>query len=81
MILVEGGLQSWGRAETALKILGIQDKDFELSDVFDAVRTSRGDMNSSLQYLEKTCEICYTEYPMSKVQSYLYKAGLRLHDL
>lgn len=70
MIMVEGKLQSWGRAETVLKILDIDvaGKKLEatLEDIVEAVYNC-GDRQSSLVYLQQECQCCFTYFPMSKV--------------
>lgn len=71
MIMVEGKLQSWGRAETVLKILDIDvaGKKLEatLEDIVEAVYNC-GDRQSSLVYLQQECQCCFTYFPMSKVR-------------
>lgn len=68
--MVEGKLQSWGRAETVLKILDIDvaGKKLEatLEDIVEAVYNC-GDRQSSLVYLQQECQCCFTYFPMSKV--------------
>ncbi|KAJ8303183.1 hypothetical protein KUTeg_019579 [Tegillarca granosa] len=72
MILVEGRLQSWGRAATVIKILDhdVADKtlEAELEDIVEAVRNC-GDRQSSLIYLQQDCDCCYGKFPMSKIRS------------
>lgn len=75
MILVEGRLQSWGRAATVIKILDhdVADKtlEAELEDIVEAVRNC-GDRQSSLIYLQQDCDCCYGKFPMSKVGMCLF---------
>lgn len=72
MIMVEGKLQSWGRAETVLKILDIDvaGKKLEatLEDIVEAVYNC-GDRQSSLVYLQQECQCCFTYFPMSKIRT------------
>ena len=74
MVLVEGKLKSWGRAETVIRILDedmtVDDDDASLQctleDVIEAVRNC-GNRKSSLVYLRQECAICYAFFPMPKV--------------
>lgn len=80
MVLVEGKLRSWGRAELVIKLLdqdlpeaysriagsSQEDADYCLDDVIEAVRNCR-DRRSALVYLMQECQICLAHYPMSKV--------------
>lgn len=65
MVLVEGRLQGWIRAKAVIQIFTCPDQDFALQDVIEAVRNC-GDVASSLVYLRQECEICFSNYPMSK---------------
>lgn len=81
MVLVEGKLRSWGRAELVIKLLdhdlpaayssqGItngEDYYCTLEDVVEAVRNCE-DKRSALVYLMQECQICFSHYPMSKVR-------------
>lgn len=70
MIMVEGKLQSWGRADTVLKILDIdvlaKKLEATLEDIVEAVYNC-GDRQSSLVYLQQECQCCFAYFPMSKV--------------
>ncbi|KAK3086203.1 hypothetical protein FSP39_015157 [Pinctada imbricata] len=72
MIMVEGKLQSWGRAHTVIRILDIDvaEKGLEatLEDIVEAVRNC-GDRQSSLAYLQQECQLCFCYYPMGKIRS------------
>ncbi|XP_071091863.1 E3 ubiquitin-protein ligase RNF31-like isoform X1 [Haliotis cracherodii] len=75
-VLVEARLQSWGRAETVVKILDNdletlkQESDYEytLEDVVEAVRNCQ-DRRSSIVYLQRECVICMSRFPMSKMMN------------
>ena len=71
MIMVEGKLQSWGRALTVIKILDTDvaggSLDATLEEIVEAVRNC-GDRHSSLAYLQQMCQICFCPYPMGKVR-------------
>lgn len=70
MILVEGKLQSWGRAEIVTRILDEEvdtgNIEASLEEVVEAVRNC-GDRASSLVFLKQYCQICYSQFPMTKV--------------
>jgi len=87
--MVEGKLQSWGRAETVIKILDTDAAhgalEATLEEIVEAVRNC-GDRQSSLVYLQQDCQCCYTLYPMSKVcklykmyQWCLFSSHMRYH--
>lgn len=68
MILVEGKLKSWGRADLVIKILDdyLPDENVSLEDIVDAVRNCH-DRQSALVYLQQECLICFATFPMNKV--------------
>ncbi|XP_062593006.1 uncharacterized protein LOC134254512 isoform X1 [Saccostrea cucullata] len=72
MIMVEGKLQSWGRAETVLKILdqdvARNNLEATLEDIVEAVYNC-GDRQSSLVYLQQECQCCFSYFPMSKIRT------------
>lgn len=82
MILVEGKLKSWGRAELVIKLLDQdlpnnypggslsqgEESPYSLEDVIEAVRNCN-DRNSARAYLTQECSTCYSLYPMSKIRS------------
>ncbi|CAL1532737.1 unnamed protein product, partial [Lymnaea stagnalis] len=70
LILVEGCLKSWGRAELVIKILDndLPDEDIALEDVVEAVRNCQ-DRLSAIAYLQQECAVCFTKFPMSKIRS------------
>lgn len=72
LILVEGKLQSWGRAEIVIRIIDeevAKDKlDASLEEVVEAVRNC-GDRSSSLVFLKQYCECCYSQFPMTKIRN------------
>ena len=72
MLLVERCLQSWGRAETAVKLI---DRGFAVEDAVDAARQC-GDLQRSLRFLQQECPLCFDEKPMSQVKIYpCHKSG------
>lgn len=76
MVLVEGKLRSWGRAELVIKLLDEylpaaythDDSHYSLEDVVEAVRNCR-DRQSALAYLTQECSICFAPYPMGRVSA------------
>ncbi|XP_059156030.1 E3 ubiquitin-protein ligase lubel-like isoform X2 [Physella acuta] len=70
LILVEGALKSWGRADLVIKILDseLENENIALEDVVEAVRNCQ-DKTSALAYLQQQCEICLTNFPMSKIRN------------
>ncbi|OWF56472.1 uncharacterized protein LOC110446780 [Mizuhopecten yessoensis] len=72
MILVEGKLQSWGRAEVVIKILDIDiaNKTVEasLAEIVEAVKNCQ-DYKSSIVYLSQECQICMSRFAMSRIRS------------
>ena len=68
MVLVEGSLNGWKRAENVLELLEQDDlgSEVNLSDVIEAVK-NYGDLHRSRSYLQQECETCYNMYPASKV--------------
>ena len=80
MILVEGKLQSWGRADMVIKLLDVdlpasyqsaslaqgEELPYTLEDVVEAARNCR-DRQSARVYLTQECSTCLALYPMSKV--------------
>ncbi|XP_033753784.1 LOW QUALITY PROTEIN: E3 ubiquitin-protein ligase RNF31-like [Pecten maximus] len=72
MILVEGKLQSWGRAEVVIKILDIdvatKKVEASLGEIVEAVKNCQ-DYKSSLVYLSQECEICTGKFAMSRIRS------------
>ena len=81
MVFVEGKLQSWGRAETVIIILDTEADqlkdvvDCSLDDIVEAVKNC-GDRKRSLGYLKQECGICFSYYPMNKVN---WSAQLMAH--
>ncbi len=70
MVLVEGRMAGWGRAENVLRVLEALPHDLAVTptDVVDAVANC-GNVADSLRYLMQECEICYTTSPISKVRA------------
>ena len=80
MILVEGKLQSWGRADMVVKLLDVdlpaayrssglapgEEAPYSLEDVVEAARNCR-DRQTARVYLMQQCSTCFAYYPMSKV--------------
>ena len=62
-ILVEANVPSWGRAETAIKLI---DQDFSVDDSIEAA-ISGGDLKQALRYLKQECPVCYGQKPMGQV--------------
>ncbi|XP_064611767.1 E3 ubiquitin-protein ligase lubel-like [Liolophura sinensis] len=71
MVLVEGRLQGWIRAKAVIHIFTRPDQNFALQDVIEAVKNC-GDVASSLVYLQQECEICFSNYPMSKIRNFTH---------
>lgn len=69
--MAEKDLASWGRAETAIKLI---DLDFSLEDSVEAA-ISCGDLKRCLRYLKQECPLCCVEYPMSQVCFSIIKGG------
>ena len=57
-------MASWGRAETAVKLL---DMGFNLEDCIEAAEAF-GYMDRALRYLQQECPICFEEKPMGQVK-------------
>ncbi|XP_060066432.1 uncharacterized protein LOC132546733 [Ylistrum balloti] len=72
MILVEGKLQSWGRAEVVIKILDVDvannTVEASLGEIVEAVKNCQ-DYKSSLVYLSQECEICMGKFAMSRIRN------------
>lgn len=68
MVLVEGKMQGWGRAENVLKVLDLlpSDQEVTIKDIIDAV-SDCGNVTDSIKRLLQDCEICYCTSPISKV--------------
>ncbi len=68
MILIEGKLPSWGRAQTVLQILDDGDVDLSITieDILQAVR-AYGHKQQALDYLTKECQICLNNCPIHRV--------------
>ncbi|XP_033625878.1 E3 ubiquitin-protein ligase RNF31-like [Asterias rubens] len=66
LLLADYELPSWGRAETAARL--IDTRKYATEDAIIAAREC-GDFQRATQYLEKTCSICYTEFPMNKLNT------------
>lgn len=62
-VLVEKNVSSWGRAETAIKLI---DRDFSVDDSIEAAIYG-GDVTQALRYLRQDCSICLEQKPMSQV--------------
>ena len=57
-------MASWGRAETAVKLL---DMGYNLEDCIEAAEAF-GYMDRALRYLQQECPICFEEKPMGQVK-------------
>ncbi|XP_069114483.1 uncharacterized protein [Argopecten irradians] len=72
MILVEGKLQSWGRAEVVIKILDVDvannQIEASLGEIVEAVKNCQ-DYKSSMVYLSQECQICMGRFAMSRIRS------------
>lgn len=64
MLFVEKSLQSWGRAETAIKLI---DRGFAVEDAVEAAKQC-GDLSRSLRYLQQECPLCFEMKPMNQVK-------------
>ena len=62
-MFAETKLRSWGRAETAVKLL---DMGFKFEDCLEAAE-AYGDLQRSLGYLQQECPICVEQKPMGQV--------------
>ena len=62
-VLVEKNVSSWGRAETAIKLI---DRDFSVDDSIEAAIYG-GDVTQALRYLHQDCPLCFEQRPMSQV--------------
>lgn len=63
IIFAEKNMKSWGRAETAVKLI---DKEFSVEDSIEAAG-AYGDMERSLGYLRQECPVCMDTKTMSQV--------------
>ena len=70
-ILAEKDLASWGRAETAIKLI---DMEFSLEDSVEAAKNC-GDLKRCLRYLKQECPLCTEEFPMSQVCFFFIMGG------
>ena len=61
--MVEKNVSSWGRAETAIKLI---DRDFSVDDSIEAAIYG-GDVTQALRYLHQDCPLCFEQRPMSQV--------------
>ena len=68
VLFAEQKMRSWGRAETAVKLV---DMDFILGDCIEAAK-AYGDMERSLNYLQQECPVCYELVPMSQVRFFTF---------
>lgn len=62
-MFAEKNFVSWGRASTAIKLI---DMNFPVSDSIEAAKVN-GDLDRSIQYLQRDCSICFEKYPESRV--------------
>nr|XP_006817413.1 PREDICTED: uncharacterized protein LOC100375820 [Saccoglossus kowalevskii] len=65
LILAEYKMVSWGRAETAIKLLALNKENAD-----DAIVAARecGDMQKAIRFLEQySCEVCITPMPMNRL--------------
>jgi E3 ubiquitin-protein ligase RNF31 len=56
-------MQSWGRAEIAIRII---DMGYNVEDSIEAAKAC-GDLERSLAYLQQECPICFDKKPMGQV--------------
>lgn len=61
-------LPSWGRCELALSLLQEPERTYALEDVIQAVKESH-DRDLIKRMLHNTCTMCYSNYPLNKMQS------------
>ena len=62
-VLAEKDVPSWGRAETAVKLI---DMNYSVEDSIEAA-CNCGDLMRSLRYLQQECPLCLDKKPMSQV--------------
>jgi hypothetical protein len=62
-VFAEQKMQSWGRADTTVRLV---DMGFNLEDCIEAA-DAYGDMERSLGYLQQNCPICVEDKPMGQV--------------
>ncbi|XP_074616900.1 E3 ubiquitin-protein ligase RNF31-like isoform X2 [Acropora palmata] len=67
-VLVEKNVSSWGRAETAIKLI---DRDFSVDDSIEAAIYG-GDVKQALRYLQQDCPLCLEQKPMSQMVTFLH---------
>ncbi|XP_028391696.1 LOW QUALITY PROTEIN: uncharacterized protein LOC114516423 [Dendronephthya gigantea] len=68
IVYTEKNMKSWGRAETAVRLVDFGDYDVE--DCIEAAEAS-GDMERSLAYLQQDCPICVEQKPMGQMITFL----------
>ncbi|XP_012688696.3 LOW QUALITY PROTEIN: E3 ubiquitin-protein ligase RNF31 [Clupea harengus] len=61
-------LPSWGRCELVLSLLQEPGMDYSLEDVVQAVKESQ-DRDFIRRMLNNTCTMCFSKYPLNKMQS------------
>eukprot|EP00057_Strongylocentrotus_purpuratus_P011408 XP_011665882.1 PREDICTED: uncharacterized protein LOC100892326 isoform X1 [Strongylocentrotus purpuratus] len=66
MLMVEYNMRSWGRAQTAAKL--IIRKEFLVDDVVTAAEEC-GDLRRSEVFLKQMCSVCYIDLPRNKLMS------------
>lgn len=66
MLMVEYNMRSWGRAQTATKLI-LKNK-FLVEDVMVAAEEC-GDLRRSEIFLRQECSVCFTELPRNKLMS------------
>lgn len=62
-MLTEFRMRSWGRAETAVRLV---DMGYGVEDSVEAAKAF-GDLQRSLKYLAQECQICFGTFPMREV--------------
>lgn len=67
-VLAEKNIPSWGRAETAIKLI---DMNYAVEDSVEAAR-SCGDVQRSLRFLQQECPLCFELKPMSQMVTFLH---------
>ena len=68
MVLVEGALGGWVRAQNVLHLLDehADSSEVNIADIIEAVRNC-GDLKRSRSFLQQECQACFCIFPATKV--------------
>ncbi|XP_077982621.1 uncharacterized protein LOC144437543 isoform X2 [Glandiceps talaboti] len=69
MVLAKYDMPSWGRAQTAIRLIDIG--KYEVEDAIIAAKEC-GTADRAMEFLEKTCEICFDTVPMNKLHTLIH---------